>query len=360
MTQPVAALTYSEAMVVASAAYAAAQVRPELLDQLAATTDALATVVDGVHTTVVEAITTLWRTTNPYDDDQVTAFAEAAGRHLISAQRSVATATAAAQTAQLEALGARLRVSAQIPDDVRGARTETATDTDTEVDPVRAEPSAGERRARVRYDRPTSAARSRVHVEYAGGVERAVRVEDSRTTRVMVRAAKAYRYERSTGRVHVEATRVAETRIGSIVEGNLQLARALVETEALQQTVDLDREVIGYRRIVHPERSRGGVCGMCIVAADRIYRIAELKAIHAECKCTVLPVFSDYDPGHALNRKDLDALYDAAGSTGRDQLKRTRYKVEEHSELGPILVPVKPVKGGTAKPEPIRSAITAG
>jgi hypothetical protein len=52
-------------------------------------------------------------------------------------------------------------------------------------------------------------------------------------------------------------------------------------------------------------------------------------------------VFDDYDPGHDMNSDDLDKLYNTADGLSRKNLKRTRYHIEEHTELGPMLVPVK-------------------
>jgi hypothetical protein len=77
---------------------------------------------------------------------------------------------------------------------------------------------------------------------------------------------------------------------------------------------------------------------MCIVAADRLYKVAELKPIHHNCKCTVAAVTKDFDP-QSINDTDLGRFYkDAKGNTLRD-LKRTRYQVDAHGELGAVLVP---------------------
>ena len=96
-------------------------------------------------------------------------------------------------------------------------------------------------------------------------------------------------------------------------------------------------DVIGYRRVIHPEQSRGGSCGLCVVAADRLYRKSELLPIHGRCRCTIAPVTRAHDPGAELNAADLDQLYGAAGSSRREDLKRVRVTVEQHGELGPQL-----------------------
>lgn len=96
--------------------------------------------------------------------------------------------------------------------------------------------------------------------------------------------------------------------------------------------------VVGYRRILHPELGSGAPpCGLCVVAADRLYHIEDLMPIHARCRCTVLPAMSDYDPGQTLNDRDLAAIYQAAGGNTRNQLKTVRVSYDEHGELGPII-----------------------
>ena len=97
--------------------------------------------------------------------------------------------------------------------------------------------------------------------------------------------------------------------------------------------------VTHYRRVIHPELSKGGTCGMCVVASDRVYKTGTLMPIHANCECTVAPIAGDDDPGHRINAADLRRLYGDAGGTGRAGLKRTRYRIDEHGELGPVLTP---------------------
>ncbi|WP_029932521.1 hypothetical protein [Nocardia otitidiscaviarum] len=325
MTAPASEqLTYTEALTLAAALYATAKApkTPVPVETLAATARAAAAAMVRIETATVDAVLALWRRTNPYDDAAVTRFATEAGRVLIPAQRQVAQITAVVQTRTFAAAGTPIQVSPTIPDDVRGTLPMLAAP-DAEIPDTPSREPEVPRRARVRIDYPDG--------------ERTVSSEESRTSRVLVRPAAQYRYVRSQGRSHVEASAAAESRARVIVDGNLQVARALIENRAMDQTVDLDREVIGYRRIIHPELSQGGVCGMCVVAADRIYRIGELKAIHGRCKCTVAPVFSDFDPGGQLNGQDLDELYKAAGGNTINKLSRVRYRVIQHSELGPML-----------------------
>lgn len=320
MTQPTAQSDYSRAYAQAAALYADVQSRPQSTDDLGATSTAAAVAILLLLRSKGDQLRQRWRLINPYDDAEVDSFAQEAGRITSVTQQAAARATAAAQTTMLRSLGVPVTVVPKVPEDVRSA---------TPAGDV-------ERRAPAR-------------VEYApsdpteGLVERTVPQGQSDTRRVYTRGAVTYRFRRSEGATHEQAQTAAEQRIESILEGNLQLARRLVEHQALEQAraVDLDRTIIGYRRIIHPEMSVGGVCGLCIAAADRTYKSSTLKAIHANCWCTVMPVFTDFDPGFKLNRKDLDSLYITAGGTAGKRLKRTRYLVEEHGELGPMLVPAK-------------------
>lgn len=84
--------------------------------------------------------------------------------------------------------------------------------------------------------------------------------------------------------------------------------------------------VIGYRRIIHPEKSKGGVCGLCVAAADRWYTRKNLKPLHDRCKCDVLPITTESDPGFDLNSADLAAAYGAAHTTDGYALKQVRFK----------------------------------
>lgn len=101
-------------------------------------------------------------------------------------------------------------------------------------------------------------------------------------------------------------------------------------------------KVIGYRRVVRPELSMHGPCGLCVVAATNWYTKSSLQGIHHLCKCVTLPVTADQDPGFRWNQEDLrrhlDTIYGAAGGSTRGKdLKRVRVKITEHGELGPIL-----------------------
>jgi len=106
-----------------------------------------------------------------------------------------------------------------------------------------------------------------------------------------------------------------------------------------QYRAAFDRDVVeGWRRIVRPELSETGPCGLCVVAADRIYKRADLLPLHDRCVCDVLPIVRGMDPGLDLNSDDLRAIYEAAGGTSAGGLLNIRVALAEHGELGPVLV----------------------
>lgn len=121
-------------------------------------------------------------------------------------------------------------------------------------------------------------------------------------------------------------------------ERQARMDAALARREAEKQRWGVSDEIIGFRRILHPELTQEGPCGLCVVAADRIYSIGILRPLHNGCVCTALPVTRTNDPGRTMNRDELDAIYEAAGGTGRQGLQRVRMQQLEHGELGPILV----------------------
>lgn len=164
---------------------------------------------------------------------------------------------------------------------------------------------------------------------------------------VYSRPVEAFRREYSRTGDETSARAAARARLDQLVEMDLTLARRDGEHQGLGLSGDQagnlttttgdEVEILGYRRIVHPELSLGGVCGLCLAASDRLYRVAELLPIHARCKCTIAPVTTEYDPAEA-NEVDLEAIYAAAGgTTAGKELKKTRWTVNEHGEYGPVL-----------------------
>jgi hypothetical protein len=148
------------------------------------------------------------------------------------------------------------------------------------------------------------------------------------------RPAEQFRYAVSQGASEADAQQAAVMRATTLVTDDITFAMRRAVTERLS----VSTAVIGYRRVIHPEESAGGTCGLCAVASDRRYHAEDLLPVHARCACTVLPITRAHDPGSALNDADFKRLYGEAGSTGADDLKKIKYKIVEHSELGPQLV----------------------
>lgn len=150
---------------------------------------------------------------------------------------------------------------------------------------------------------------------------------------VHTRPAEAFRKAIATGNTPEKALERATVRASGLVRTDLSLVER--ETEQTQM------EALGaklFRRVIRPELSESGSCGLCVAASDRIYTIRDLLPIHPpHCKCKTMPIIGSNDPGIRINEDDLKRLYEAAGSTSGDDLKRVRVTVNEHGELGPVL-----------------------
>lgn len=332
--------TYREA-VQAAAALVAARKAPKSATEAAVSATAVAAdsiiaARDRASAYAKRAIRQLWARVNPYDDASVAAFVVQAARIMGVAQTAAAKAAAVGQAHQLAAVGVVAAATQSVPLDVRA-------------------PSSAIKNGLLVTGQHV------VKVLYAGGETAKVTKADMTTQGVFKRPASVYRYARSKGATDADAAALAVQRIDSLIDDNLMLAQRLGQQQVLSTAVvDLDRrpqakaKIIGYRRVIHPELSRSGTCGLCIAASDRIYNIGELMPIHAHCKCTIAAITEDFDPADDLNAVDLSALYKDAGGTGSALLKRARYKVDEHGELGPVLVP-----GKAYKPRSVQSKVRA-
>jgi hypothetical protein len=149
---------------------------------------------------------------------------------------------------------------------------------------------------------------------------------------VYQRLAENYRYQRAQGKDHATALQLTSQRAETMADTDTTLAMRAQSRRFMTR-----RGIAGYRRVIRPEVSAGGTCGLCIAAADRIYRKADLLPMHDRCNCETAPIVGGQDPGHSLNSADLDALYGAAGSTRRQDLAKVRIAVHHHGELGPVL-----------------------
>ena len=272
-----------------------------------------ATTTSRVSAVTAGMIANLFAAVNPYSTKQVREFAQRAGQIIIGSQRTVANVHTAAQQIALRAVGINTAVPVVIPDNVRGA---TVT---------------------FGGGKPKVHAPAQTTVDYDDGAER-ISKSDAAPERVFERAAVTFRYEKSVGKDDAAAGEAARRRIEETVDNNLILAARLASQQTLVRAAEKDERIVGYRRIIHPELAKGGVCGLCVTAADRVYKVEELQPIHNRCNCSIAPVTTAHDPGHTLNQGDLSKLYEhAGGKTSAKALKRTRYEIVQHHELGPVL-----------------------
>lgn len=149
---------------------------------------------------------------------------------------------------------------------------------------------------------------------------------------VYARVAAEYRWQRSLGLSDDDALQRAFVRGQDMVSTDLGLAFQRQSQRFMERN-----RINYYRRVVRPEMSKGGSCGLCVAASDRLYRKQNLLPIHARCHCVTICVTANTDPGSQLNDDSLEQLYKQAGSTYGDKLKRTRVTVFDHPELGPQL-----------------------
>ena len=167
------------------------------------------------------------------------------------------------------------------------------------------------------------------------------------------RAADTYRYQQSLlDKAFVDDVRAgapSPTELASPLDAainrarkaastNLQLAVRNQSSSVLAEAGRRDL-ITGYRRVVHAELSEEGSCGLCIAASTVVYRTDHLMPMHPGCHCVPVPITKTRDPGAAINDADLSRFYDEAGGTSGVLLRETRYKVDEHGEIGPVLRP---------------------
>jgi hypothetical protein len=136
----------------------------------------------------------------------------------------------------------------------------------------------------------------------------------------------------------VTPAEAAQSRLEGLVRHNLKLAQRDAANATLRAAADKGL-IIGYRRILHPELARTGDCGMCIASSTRLYHSDHLLPLHPGCHCLPLPVTATSDPGGFINDSELARFYSDAGSNRVEDLRKTRYRVDENGEIGPVLAP---------------------
>ena len=152
-----------------------------------------------------------------------------------------------------------------------------------------------------------------------------------------------YRYAMSQGLTDQMALRSTVDRVKRMVELDISLAAR----EQHRATFSANSGVVdGYRRVIRPELSKTGTCGLCVAASDQVYAVENLMPIHPGCNCAVMPIIDGYDPGDYVNTMDLRRVYETATEGGevsdsgvptRSQLSSVRVTIDQHGEYGPML-----------------------
>lgn len=102
------------------------------------------------------------------------------------------------------------------------------------------------------------------------------------------------------------AWEAALERMETIVGDDLKRAA----DDSHQQMLDKKTIWLGYRRVIHPELSASGTCGLCVAAATRVYRKKTLAPMHSHCKCTTIGVSATSDVGRDINDGDVDEAWE--------------------------------------------------
>lgn len=147
---------------------------------------------------------------------------------------------------------------------------------------------------------------------------------------VYARVASEYRWQVSQNVVPIGAKKIALERAKAMAATDLGLAFRDQTQRFMEQT-----GASGYRRVIRPEFSRSGTCGLCASASNKVYRRRDLMPLHARCRCTVVEVGGQVDVGRVINDAEYAAVVAESDSLRARDLVKVR--VQAHGELGPVL-----------------------
>ncbi|MFD5838215.1 hypothetical protein ACFWHV_32400 [Streptomyces collinus] len=139
----------------------------------------------------------------------------------------------------------------------------------------------------------------------------------------------------SQGKALGEAVGEARTRLLSITETDMQLARTHAARASMQR---------GGARFFRRELRSTRNCALCVIASTQRYRVENLMPIHPGCHCKPVPIPGDKDPGHIIDESLLREAHDAvAKGTGQSDAggRAPDYReviiTRQHGEYGPLL-----------------------
>lgn len=95
------------------------------------------------------------------------------------------------------------------------------------------------------------------------------------------------------------AAAASERRAQTIALTDLELAT----THTARDVLSSEQSVVGYRRVLTGAEN----CGMCVVAATRLYHKRDLMPMHPNCDCVIAPVMAGEDPGRSINNRTIGA-----------------------------------------------------
>ncbi|MFF1756137.1 hypothetical protein [Streptomyces sp. NPDC058266] len=139
----------------------------------------------------------------------------------------------------------------------------------------------------------------------------------------------------SKGKAYAQALDEGRTRLLSITETDMQLARTHAARQSMQR---------GGARYFRRALRGPGNCALCTIASTQRYRVENLMPIHPGCNCKPEPIVGNKDPGQIIDERLLreahDAVAKAVGQSdagGRTPDYRQVIITREHGEYGPLL-----------------------
>ena len=144
---------------------------------------------------------------------------------------------------------------------------------------------------------------------------------------VQARVAQEFRWQIYRGALPDDAMGTALARAQASVSQDLSLASRGQARSFMRR-----RGVTHYRRVTRGEKT----CGLCGAASNQEYTREDLLPIHANCRCSVVPVGASF-PGAPTTDEDYRKLAGVTRSSSAKDLKDVRYVIDEHGELGPVL-----------------------
>ncbi|WP_432160768.1 hypothetical protein [Streptomyces sp. NRRL F-5630] len=139
----------------------------------------------------------------------------------------------------------------------------------------------------------------------------------------------------SKGRAYAQAVDEGRTRLLSITETDMQLARTHAARQSMQR---------GGARYFRRALRGPGNCALCTIASTQRYRVENLMPIHPGCNCKPEPIVGNKEPGQIIDERLLREAHDAVATAvgqsdagGRTPDYRQVIITREHGEYGPLL-----------------------